>query len=507
MQTLRRHAFFAIWFAVATVAYLLWTRSDGIGWFGGDGVNYVLMAQHYAHAGIDRSVTAAAAYSRFPPLYPMLLAWLGTADSLRAIHAATTAFLLAALLTQYAWLRAAELDVNRAALAGLLTAVLPGTWLNGLLVQSEYLYLLWSVLALLLLAMHRRSGKDTLLYGTALAIVAATLTRTIGVTLVPALLLACRGRPFRVIALTVALVLLPLLLWYGLHSAAGDGYGDALAERYHDVGPGLLFRQAAEMAPALVRGFADNFTDLPALRILALAWGALCLVAAGTRALCLQADGIYALSYLGLLLWWPFPSEAQRLMWVLVPVLLAQPLLAAPAAARRLLPFAAAATILAMAVPAIAYAASRYAMAPFLSQVAGTRGYLHWYTDRSADAPLHIGAEAGLVDALRRIPQFVPESECVISVRPDLVNYYGQRRSVFPPRTAVVEPAFSTALNAGHCTAVVATRFVDTRFQDVMYPLGRLDGRFEVLDYLDLSIPASTPPQTFYLLARLTPAG
>src|SRR6185295_16778191 len=70
-------------------SYFAWGYTDQVGLITGDGPNYLMMAKAYAHPGSSRVGAEVAASSRFPPLYPLALAWGGGADSLPVAHVIT----------------------------------------------------------------------------------------------------------------------------------------------------------------------------------------------------------------------------------------------------------------------------------------------------------------------------------------------------------------------------------------------------------------------------------
>ncbi len=102
-ELLKRHGLIAAVLLLAC-GYFPWACNDSMGQLGSDGGSYLMMAQHYAPYGAHDPVDAeAATASRFPPLYPMLLAWSGSAHDLLRAHATTIACLLLALIALYLW--------------------------------------------------------------------------------------------------------------------------------------------------------------------------------------------------------------------------------------------------------------------------------------------------------------------------------------------------------------------------------------------------------------------
>ncbi len=485
--------------AVVAPLYWLWTWTGQVGDIGYDAVDYLLMAQHLSpYLGHGAVIDQAAALSRFPPLYPLILAWFGAAGpDLHRAHLVTTAFLLLALPAWYAWLRRQQLAPAQSALMVLAFAAAPGTWFTGLNLHSEYPYLLWSILALLFLERYRSEGRDENLYAAALFVVCAALTRTVGAVLfVPLIMAALRG-PRRSGMLALMMAAAPLLVWHLLHRPS-DGYDTALFT-YYGMDSLRIFRtQLSTELPALCSAFAENLTTSLALYPMVYVIGAVCTACGAWRTVRLRTDGVYLAAYFSVLLIWPYPNVASRLVWAVLPVLLAQPLLAL-AEMRREIPKARylatctaafAGVVLLSALPAIAQTAERYRMADD-DDFPAARGLEGWYAADPRHAVHRVFSQLMFVQALQQIPDFVPESDCVIAVRTDLVNYYAQRRSVYPPLNSTQDPNFMETMRATGCHYVFMYNAADGRFPVPLHPMQRLAGHFRMLIYDNLPDPAS----------------
>lgn len=517
-QSVCCHAWALLCLGLIAAVYFAWSDTDQMGAFANDGPCYLMMARHYAPAAHESVVYAEyATYSRFPPLYPLMLAVTGTGAELHATHRVTTVFLLAALGAYYAWLLAAGAARPLAALLTLLVAVLPASWLQALTVQSEYLYLFWSLLALSLLTLYERPAvhgrRHELLYAAAIAVAAAVLTRTIGVALFVPLLLAARQAPRRAALLAVAAGLLPPLAWHMVHRSR-LGYDQALGDMYGHHAWQFLLNQVGRELPALRAGFADDFLHAPlALRWLADGLGLLLLAGSALRALRLKPDGTYMAAYLAIVLVWPYPEEAWRFLWVVLPIALFQWLLALaellhePVNGRR--PEAAAAVlavlVLVMALPSIELAAGRYDAASEEALVPA-RGLTAWYDVDEAAAVHSVHAQLVLMAAMRRIGDETPADACVIAVRTDLINYYSDRRSFQPPLNSVPDPYFQELLRAHQCGYVFMSTMRHMMFPLPLHPAQRLGDRIQVLDYVDERDQPPAAGQVTAILAVLDAA-
>jgi hypothetical protein len=491
--------------------YLGLAFNPTIGELGSDAAEYMMMAaSHSPFVKTSVVVVQAAAVSRFPPVYPLALGMLGAAENLELAHIVTAAFLLCALAMYYAWLRNERLGAAASALLMLLAAVLPGTFILNTLINSEFLYLMISMLALLSMKSAVRSGEMAPLYTAAIAVAVAALTRTIGVTLfAPLLLCAIRIRkPAGAIAVLVAA--LPLLEWHQLHRAA-YGYFSNLAIMYGHSLTG--FAQQLSSEPLALRdGFAENFTLAPGAKPIAYALAAVCIPAAALRAAMLRMDAVYALAFGTVLLIWPYPEVASRLVWPVLPVVLAQPVLLVrrsdknnrrpDAGVRTAVVGAVAASVLLMALPAIAFISGRYRDARF-SELPDAQGYEGWYATDLAHATFRLKSQIAYMQSLHRMRDEVPENDCVLATRPDLIRYLADRRSVFPPLNSTPDPYFSAQMQATGCHFVFMTTTYDPRYPIQLFPEERLPKPIHVLDYSDEQAPAPASGHMICILAEL----
>jgi len=491
--------------------YGLWTWTDELGEIGSDATDYLVMARHFSPYAGDTTVNAqTAALSRFPPMYPLLLAWAGGARNLHLAHAVTSVCFLGALLVIYAWLLREGILAAPAALLVLLIASLRGSWIAGLLVHSEYPYLLFSMLGLALLARYERDRDNRqLLLGAALAVAAAALTRTVGIALyVPMALVVLRARRWSALGV-FALALLPFLVWHALHRA-DHGYTDALLGVYGQQGFAALKLQLGRQVPALAAALNDTFASryLPHLATVALL--AACLGAAAWRLVRLKPDGIYLATYSAIVLLWPYPEVMARLAWVVLPVLLVQAVLSAQelgSALRTWPPQTALMSafwlaFMGQALPAMTLAADRY-RSPELSGYAEARGLEAWYAEDLAAAVHGVNSQITVVRALQRLPELVPPGECVVAVRPVIVTYYTDRKSVFPPLNSVPDPDFGQQLRGNGCRYIFMYSAADGHFPVPLHPLQRLPGPARILEIRKQpDLPPGTSGMTT-VLARL----
>jgi hypothetical protein len=484
IAAIRRNIAFAGVLAVVAALYFASGPSDRIGQLGGDWTWYLMMAGSYSPFSAHDAVYAAAAQeSRFPPLYPLLLALVGAAENLRLAYTVNVACLVFALGALYAW--CLELGIARpwSLAAALVVAMLPGSYLLALYPQSEYLYLALSLAALWLLARHARTRCSRDLIGAALLIAAACLTRSIGVALFAPLALAVlRERRLAGFA-TIGIAIAPLLGWQLVHQTP-FGYGRMAADIFAQATPAWWWVQSAGMWTALRYGFGHSLVHFGGMFAPTQALAALLLAAALWRCVCLAADGVYVGAYLAMLTVWPFPEESTRFVWPIIPVGLAQGMLLASRVSARVsggrgyAQTLFAGVLAVLVLPALAIIVARHGA----GEVGAANRYVAWYDSDPAQAALAVRTTQAIVEGLQNSAQIVPAGECVFSTKPDLLNFYARRAATLPPVAAVPQAEFERALDESQChwlAMMIATQRV---YPEPMYPLQRLGNNALIVD-------------------------
>lgn len=485
---MRRHAAAAAVLASLAALYFWLTAYADVGALNGDGLIYLHSARHYApHWPDDPFAAVWASVTQFPPAYPALLAATGGIFDLRLAHGATTACLLAALATGYAWLVALGVPRASAAAAIGLVGLAPGTFLQSLYLHPEGLYVALVFAALLGLHAGERTSQAHGFWLACAATALAILTRTVGVALLPALLLAlARGKP-RHWPFMLALAVLPGLAWNLLHRP-GWSYSDTLTESYLGAPLDAVVRQVAASIAAASGGFVDNLVRAGPLRVLAAVAAAFAAGVALWRFARGRADAWYVAAYLGALALWPYPQEAQRLAWVLVPFLVGYVACGAGALAakwgRPRLAWAALALLAAAIVPEFLALGGR-AVHPLARRVPEYRHYPEWYAPQLEVAWSVTELRLRTVEALRRFEPQIPEGECAYATLPYLIGgTYVRRGLPAPPPEALTDAEFERAVAGGECRYFIFTYERDARrgFTQPLYPLARIREHVDVVD-------------------------
>jgi hypothetical protein len=301
-----------------------------------DGAGYAVLGEALASGRGYREIDAPGSprHAHFPPGYPAALAliWKTFGRSAAAAHGFSSACAVAAVLLAYRWFR--TLYPPRQALVLGLALALNWTWARGGgAIQSEPLYSVGELLAVLAtVRAGRRGGAGAgIVLGFILA--ACVLTRHVGVCLVAAaafdLGLHARWRTLCGAVLTVAVLVSPWVVWLASvrhNTQIGLLVPAGLAGRIAGQVVFYLERLPDQITGPVVE-VATVFRHSRAAALVADLWAACAsavLIGGWTktlRTLRRRLAGLIAFITLALLLVWPF-TEAGRFLVPLVPFLL-----------------------------------------------------------------------------------------------------------------------------------------------------------------------------------------
>jgi len=302
--------------------------------FGDDSASYLTLAHYFSPSGSAIVSQWAGYHSNFPPIFPMLLALTGGAQSLHVAYAlvAVCAAIGTALFYRYAALELGERSGIVVAVLFLLTAT---AWVSLKGVLSESLFLLASVAALLFhetrIASRRPAVWEWLVLGALLACVA--LTRAIGIVMAVAYVLhvlvrfAGRQRPSSIAFLPVVPVVVLVGLWQVFKPRAPvDAYGAAMS---YVVGswledPAHTFARASNF---FFDGWTRSFlADSNAPLVAKVAFAVVGLLAIGGLLMRLRRnrlDAWYVGITLDVVFAWVFSGETtRRLLYPVIPLVI-----------------------------------------------------------------------------------------------------------------------------------------------------------------------------------------
>ena len=443
-------------FALSVMLFAAWyfpftSVADFVG-FKADAAVYLLMADDFSPFRPAEPVLAyVRRMSHLPPLYPALLGWLGAgSDEVDVAHLVQTTCLLSSLFTL--GLLTARLTADRptALMLMWLFAISPATVFLSTEIWSEFLYLTLTNAALALVVFAPR--RHSLWYAVALLAGLSTITRGIGLFLIIAMATHLFARKVPKRWLIILLALAPMVAVELWQFGGGAEYFDIYQKKRVTEAIGVIAQIHANVL-AVWSGWLSIFDltpNYPTVVIAALVL-ALAVVGGWPRLRSFEVDALYAAAYLGVLMLWPFPAVAGRILYPLAPLLCIYALLgcrqlhqsfaraASPNALR--IPSA---VLLVLTLPSVATLALRYLAEAPPPELADYRSSQYWLgpADR-AEAAEDLLAKAVMVHTMRAANGLVPATDCIYALDPQTVMYHSRRISWPPPVGAdrPLEPA------------------------------------------------------------------
>lgn len=489
MYDIKKWLCILFWGAMVAL-YSFWTWTHQLNDFGGDSAVYLLTAQHWSFFG-QTNVAAAqfAVSSSFPPLYPLLLAVFSAGDAWLLAHQITAFCGVAALFVLWRCLRIAEIPLVDSLVSVVLIALVPGFYSQALYIHSEFLFLLFISICLYAISRLERDGKVSFIVLASLSATAAYLTRSVGLSMVAALVvyvLLCRPKREWLIVLLFAVV--PVLAWIQFGQPPGGGYLASWNERLGIIGsPSVVTILAAQFA-ALVDGYQQNFTGAGSTNIAAVALFSFgCIVAWISRLWQRKLDALFLGAYFAILLVWPFPAERVRFILPVVPLIVVQLLLALYAwklpqvKPGSVIALRVAIAVLAITIlPSFVLTAQRHSE-PMPRELEAYRQSPEWYGVGSRDERLAaIFQYQRLQVGFEEVASKVPSQDCVYSIKPALVSLFAQRNSY---RSPLPNSSLGKVLDSKsvQCRYVHMLPFASPTFSEPLYPLATWFGGMDVI--------------------------
>lgn len=489
--------------------YYAWTWSNILGDFGGDSAYYLLIAEYFSPYSPHFAVAEYFAHHNpYPPLYPFALALLGGANSFLTAHFITTTFLLLAFVSLFTWLKSEGFSPLASLLYCAIFAVLPGTYMQALSVHSESLFLLLSLAAIAIVAMEERRDSARMLWIAALCVAAAVLSRTAGVSLAAAFLIYIWLKNVKDRLWLALLVTGPFVIWQIFGPTTEKSYVASFIKKYQSDWIGTLLAQLSTEASALWYGWNANFTTTHGWGVLLGVIGLICIAGMFARVRAGKLDGFYVLLYLILILVWPFPAEAQRFVFAILPVVLAQGILLLQGIQNKInrkrkisvFPAVLMSLIGLLAMPDLMLTVQRFMdhLPDYLSNYRHDPG---WYSANKQEAIRQLQINNAIVKGISSIKQSAPGSTCVYSIKPSIVALYSDRISIAPPHEDLDDQSFNSELKRSGCRYFYLLPFSSPTYHSPFYPLERIRPKITGVEISRLHDDSNAP--IMGILARI----
>ena len=421
-------------------------NSVSAGFLSDDAV-YLLMADSFSHFHPSEPELSAFLMSQtlFPPLYPLLLAWLGAgSDHLAWAHVITTTMLVLALGVYGLWIYAKTRDLPGAISLLLIFALLPGTLLHILDIFSEFPFLFFTLLAFLFSERTQLQNRDHSLI--VLCVGLAAITRSTGLALVAAFGLWLFRYRIRNRIVWLLLALGPSLFWFFYKTTVLGNHGGYwlqwqwVLSEFQNQWPWDFLQNQLK---ALWQGLLSNFDLRPSFLTQAILLVTLLLgLPEWVRRLWhWHMDAWYLLISVAMILLWPYPEVFGRLMLPLLPIILFHAYLGirhltagwGDLRGQPALTHAYLVALMLTLLPSLGFMMQRLSESidPALASWKHTR---YWFRFEGTDrVRADVANRQDLIHAIHEIGQWVPDKECVFGVHTALSMLHSRRIFHSPP--------------------------------------------------------------------------
>jgi len=496
----------AVVLCIVFVLYFIWSFSPVLAQFGGDNATYFLTAKLFSPYTQSSPVSEYfAAHSQYPPLYPLLLALFGGGDSILIAHLVTTIFLIAAMLVMYRW--GINLSFGRIHSLALVVifAMTPGTYMQALSILSENLYLLLSLSGLCVIT-FKKNIKEWL-WVAALMIACASMTRSAGLPLILSFIIYLffkRDRNKYLLSLTA---LLPMIIWGLLKNQKSTSYATLFSEYYSTNSIALLFQQFINQIDHMLNVWCLTFTNGSFGFLILSFLAVLCVIGMFYRLFSKELDGIYVFFYLLMILIWPYPAESMRLLYPVVPVLLVQASIVIKKITNRWCPeykllngnvFMGVILIIIL-IPNLILTIHRFNL-PVDKYLTPYKRTYAWYNPNPVSALNEVKFTHGLVSSFTDAKNYVPEGQCIYSIKPSIIGLHMERISQRPPYSSVEDNKLIKIIEQSNCKYFYLLPFGSPSYNKIFYPYERLK---EKLDIIKIYHSVNNKDQVLAILAKL----
>jgi len=463
MQYVWHSVFFIIWCAVLILG-LNFTLSDEFTGIYDDSGLYLIAAHIYGNLpdAPEAYIDIYTTYRHLPPGFPLVLAMSGAYSDIYYAHALVLIEFLLFLFFLYKFYCQKLGDIRLAIVLLLAFISLPSVWIELLKVMSEGQYMLVSYAALYFysgIGRRSTSGASHVMLGLLLALL--VLTRMIGVALFLSYIVVyiSQRRPgfgYTGLVYMLPAFLVPILIWLYVSSDYSGGYSKSydwlfLSDGILEGVLGIVSRNMDAFIYAWKKIFFINISDAGNYRVYLL-YGILMVSVAGFVKSRREVHAVYVLVYLSILTVWPYPSEMDRFIYPIVPLIIMYALIGLKLVTKVVgldviginqfgIQVIAALVMISLSFPSSAFIYKRYELGK------------EFYGYNVSHMPiLYVEKDAGLafssaliakryIDSIRRLPGYIKKDDFVLSLKPEVVTYISQIKAKRLPEITNIKDA------------------------------------------------------------------
>ncbi len=506
---------------LTSLFYYTFTSNDlAVGFLSDDAV-YLLQAELYSpwHSEKAPVLNLIREESRFPPLYPLSMALLGiNTDTPILASNLTVGFLLLSIFISGFWIWRETGSLVLATTTSALFAFLPGTLILAQGLWSEFLFMCLFYAAFACLAAKPLTDKHWLF--SALLIALASLTRSIGITIVAGFVLLLLLRRPKKCLLYMSISLTPFLFWTFIRSISTEhsGYlndlllllGNATITQFTQT----IQDKVVVLSQSwlwLLSGVGSDIHYKYAGIFIATVLFVFALIGFSLRIKQWKADALCVPIYLTAILLWPYTGIyfVSRFLFPVLPLFLFYSWSGISNAVnkteqQKLLLAAWLFSIMLIAFPSTTQMINRgytnidAALNPYRRD----RAWLLAETDIQAFEL--VKKNKHIIETLPQLEKYVSEQECIYALQTPMVMLYGKRITyVFPSTATSTEESLSDTDLCRFYLAMPATD-IDNSYPPY-YPLAYATNneRFEIIPFYPDRHEESEP--VFFLVKRIIP--
>lgn len=483
-----------LWGLVILVSFfhLIISISDSPG-FWTDNFIYLLQADYFSFWNTEHLpvVEQAITYRNYPPLYPCFLSMLGGgSDAITLASIVTSALLLPFSLLYVNWQTKNGMAEYNALLNSLLFLLLPVTLLLSTEIWSENLYIFFTILTLW--SFQKTDGNsDKWLYLSAFSCGLSIITRTAGITLAIALIIAIYHRDKQKLFNAIILISIPSILWFLVsrdinyeETYLKHGFIDRYKIFIDAYGGGLsgLIKIIQNQLQGLWTGLQSQFhySNNTSTVILAV----VIIITAGfslfSRLMNLSIDALYVLIYSGLIFVWNHPDHNARFIYTIIPFVLFYSQLTISSILDEVKANSNIRVMMISFIPLLVFITILPPLILMTGRFVTTPGkyYQHisndriWLTGDNIEMMYsQLIFKKKLIDSAVEIQEIVASDECIYSINREIIMLYSKRVSHTPPLRHVNQEEFLNGLRHCRYLFVTGTPYAN---HEPLYPVDRV---------------------------------